>query len=133
MTPSPYWMMLKSATIMTTSYYPQGFPDIAELEKLANQFFKSLPGGSADDAGIATLAHSGLTPQAVNVLGGVDSPDAYPPIPSPQSAGWGIVPPSASGFGMSLPATKITDGIDLRDPQSILPGSDSIGAGNVPT
>jgi cysteine desulfurase / selenocysteine lyase len=142
---------------MTTSDFPEGFPDIAELEKLANQFFKSFPGdASTQSPGLgqftqqpqgfdmnnsnplgvgnipASAAYSGLPPSVTNVLGGVDLPHSQSGIIPPFLAGTGFNPPSLGGTGVPMPALTHADTIDLRDPQSILPDSGSIGSGNVP-
>ena len=142
---------------MTTSDYPEGFPDIAELEKLANQFFKSFPGdASAPAPGMgqfaqqpqgfdmntsnplssgnipASAAYSSVPPALTNVFGGTDQPHTQMPVQSPFPAGFGFNPPSLGGAGVTMPALNNTDAIDLRDPQNIFPDSSSIGSGNVP-
>ncbi|MGZ3777710.1 MAG: aminotransferase class V-fold PLP-dependent enzyme, partial [Mucilaginibacter sp.] len=142
---------------MTTSDYPEGFPDIAELEKLANQFFKALPGDATKRApgmgqfvqqlqGIdmntsnplsigdipASAAYSGLPPSGTNIFGGVDSPYTQPPVLSPFPAGFGFNPPPLGGAAIAAPGLNSADAIYLRDPQSIFPDSGSIGSGNVP-
>jgi len=142
---------------MTTSEFPEGFPDIAEIEKLANQFFKAFPGdASTQSPGLgqfaqqpqgfdtntsnplsignipASAAYSGVPPALTNVFGGTDQPHAQMPVQTPFPVGTGFNPPSLGGIGTTVPALDYVDGIDLRDPQNILPGSDSIGSGNVP-
>lgn len=134
---------------MSTNNYPEGLPDIAELEKLANQFFSALPGATApvppelssqqhsgDWQGISPLglenipasaSHSNFPPSVINVVSGVESPHAHPVVPSPQSVGFGKVPPSVGGLGISPSGYAGSDAIDLRGIQSGLPNSGNIG------
>ncbi|MDO3626778.1 family 2A encapsulin nanocompartment cargo protein cysteine desulfurase [Mucilaginibacter sp. BT774] len=134
---------------MSTNNYPEGLPDIAELEKLANQFFSALPGATApvppelssqqhpgDWQGISPLglenipasaSHSNFPPSAINVVSGVVSPHAHPVVPSPQSVGFSKVPPSVGGLGISPSGYAGSDAIDLRGIQSGLSNSGNIG------
>ena len=142
---------------MSTNNYPEGLPDVSELEKLANQFFSALPGAaptsSADSRSVETVFQPGdlqnisplnignippstainnLPPSAINVLSGVDSPHAHPAVPSPQSVGFGKVPPSVGAAGISPGAFSNINGIDLRGIEPGIPGDNLIGMGRVP-
>src|ERR1700744_3340641 len=142
---------------MSTNNYPDDLPDLAALEKLANQFFSALPGtfpeglntqqfaqqsfnpdsvqryenldfgnipvdlpgaGSLGMRSVSSsLAGSGISPSALNVLSGVDVPHVHPVFPSPQSIGFGKVPPSMGGIGFSPSVVPSANVIDLRNPQ----------------
>ena len=138
---------------MSTSDLPEGFPDIAEFERLANLFFKAPPGdissipsasgttfpapgpdvNSATPLSIgnipASAAYPGVSPALTSVVNGVDSPNSQAMAP----IGFGYNPPSLGGVGTTIPAFPFTEAINLRDPQtSILPDAGSIGSGHVP-
>ncbi|MBV8390087.1 MAG: SufS family cysteine desulfurase [Mucilaginibacter sp.] len=141
---------------MSTNNYPEGFPDVSVLEQLANQFFSALPGtaqatspdlhlpetafksGNLDNVSPltagnipASAAYGSIPPSGINVLSGVDLPHAHPIVPSPQSVGFGNVPPSAGGFGVS-PLSIVNPGaIDLRDPGPGIPNNFT-GLGHIP-
>src|SRR6185437_11892891 len=113
---------------MTTSDLPEGFPDIGELERLANQFFKALPGDAPAirTAGGSTMptqgfdmntsnplsvgnipasaAYSGVSPSVVNIFSGVDSPDNQSIAPVAAPMGFGFDPPSLGGIGATIPS-----------------------------
>ena len=80
----------------------------------------------------ASVAGSGLSPSAVNVLGGVGLPHEQAVLLSPESIGMGKAPPSMGGAGISPSAAGYTDAIDLRDPKSGLPEFDNLGSGKAP-
>jgi len=134
---------------MSTNNYFEGLPDIAELEKLANQFFSALPGTTAlvapelkpqQQPGAlqsisplgwgdvpASASHNSVPPSVINVVSGVESPHAHPVVPSPQAVGFGKVPPSVGGLGVSPSGYAGNDAIDLRGIQPGLPNPGDIG------
>lgn len=142
---------------MSTSDHPRDLPDIAELEKLAKQFFSAIPGNvseqNPESEQVATQQYPGywqsvspldasnipasagytsLPPSAINVISGVELPHAHPVLPSPQSVGFGKIPLSASGAGISPSAFGGDDSFDLRGIQSGLPNENHIGFGHMP-
>jgi cysteine desulfurase / selenocysteine lyase len=87
---------------MSTNIDHTRLPDIAELEKLANQFFKSndeLPGinGISSQANNWGIEHHEDIP--IKTFGGSE----------------GIVSPSAAGLGISPSATQHSNALDLRE------------------
>jgi cysteine desulfurase/selenocysteine lyase len=88
---------------MSTNIDQHTLPDITELERLANQFFKSndeLP------------AINAISPQANNW--GIEHQEDIPF--KTFGGGEGIVPPSAPGLGISPSAAQQSDALDLREP-----------------
>ena len=141
---------------MTTNDLPEGFPGIAELQELANQFFKALPGdtsvpglntgNSALPPGFdinqsnpfgagnlpAAAGYVAFPPSAGSVLSGIDSPQAITGLQPLFPAGSGFNPPALGGIGASVPASPLPDSIDLRDGYSFVPGTSTFGANEVP-
>jgi cysteine desulfurase/selenocysteine lyase len=79
----------------TSNSLPPGFPDVATLERLANEFFSALPGstGSGGAGNIRPSAPAGFS-----------HPVAHPAIPAtPPTVA--VPPPQDSGFGPSTPAS----------------------------
>ncbi len=141
---------------MITSDLPEDFPDIAELEKLANQFFKALPGDTsgpglssgqyAQPPGFdvnesnplsvgnlpASSAYSSLPPSAGPVLSGFESPQAISGIQPIFPAGSGFNPPALGGLGASSPGSPLPDAIDLRKGQNFPSGNPVFGSPEIP-
>ncbi len=141
---------------MTTSDFPEGFPGIAELEKLANQFFKAMPGDTiAPGLSAGALAappgfdmnqssplsagnlpvsagYTALPPSAGAVLSGIDSPQAIPGLQPVFPTGSGFNPPAFGGIGASVPGLPLPDSIDLRDERTFLPNIGIFGSPEVP-
>ena len=101
---------------MSTSINPGGLPDVHELEKLANQFFKSLPGNFASQPNPQRLAAEGHGFNDVSNL----SPDSgflhnlhlFDTLTNTQP------PRSVAGSGVSPSAINQGNAVDLKDPQT---------------
>ncbi len=95
-----------------------GLPDIAEIEKLANQFFRALPGNSLNDASaqrdLQNLAPAGDSSQGsiytdndLLKISSPESPDKYAPLSGP-----------VAGSGISPSAINQGNAVNLQDPQT---------------
>jgi len=96
---------------MSTNINEHNLPDLQELEKLANQFFKTMPGD------VNNIQPSGLPKEynpAGDQLNGVPGADGFPIAlfgNNPQ-------PTSLSGFGASPSAINQGNVINLKEPQT---------------
>jgi cysteine desulfurase / selenocysteine lyase len=112
-------------------------PDIAELEKLANQFFKSVPGNAEDplqsfpDNGVPQIPANtsftwpsfggiGASPSAVKSIGNLPVSDLQGNLPVHHFAS-GQVPKSVAGSGISPSAFDNNADFNISDPQTSLP------------
>jgi cysteine desulfurase/selenocysteine lyase len=98
---------------MNTNTKPEGLLDVRELEKLANQFFKSSPGEAPINQGISPEPYNDYRP-SIDQLAFVPGADGQPinlAGGSPQSS-------PASGVGASPSAITQGNVIDLKDPQT---------------
>ena len=98
---------------MSTNIKPDGLLDIGELEKLANQFFKSPPGEAPLNTALSPAPQNDFKP-SINQLGAVPGADGSPINlygSSPQST-------PVSGVGASPSAITQGNVIDLKDPQT---------------
>src|ERR1700709_76953 len=96
---------------MSTNINENNLPDVRELEKLANQFFKSLQGG---DANITPEGASQEYNPAGDRLNGIPGVDGFPI----ELFGSNSQPPSVSGIGASPSAINQGSVINLQDPQT---------------
>ena len=117
---------------MSTNNYPEGLPDIAALEKLANQFFSSLPGAFPEELKIQEAAQQPFNPDSVQQYGNLGSGNIPTSLPGVGSQGIGSVPTSLAGSGISPSYTNVLNGVDLPHAQPFLPSPQSIGMGQVP-
>lgn len=131
---------------MNTSEYPQGLPDIAELEKLANQFFKALPGENSANVGpvqpSASAAGRGVSPSAIDQHNAIDLKDPQTSFPDPNmpdlyyqsqvkllsvdANGLGHIPGAVAGSGISPSAIEQHNAVDLVNPQTSFPDPQTI-------
>ena len=103
---------------MSTNINPENLPDLLELEKLANQFFKSLPGQTT---GPQNLPNAGnFSADKVYVPGEYNLPDKTPfPFGADLDVpGFDSVPPSAAGAGISPSAVHQGNAVNLDNPQT---------------
>ena len=121
----------------TNNGLPNGWPGEADLEKLANGYFKAMPGeeirpmSDSDfndlplhDAGIS--GHQGGShPHTFNI----DDPQTS--LPDPHFTNGGI-PASVAGSGISPSAGARGGGIQPQQPQSAIPMVPMPGSGNIP-
>jgi len=117
---------------MSTNNYPDGLPDITALEQLANQFFSALPGTlpAGLDAGQFNKQPAGADILSHYSNLGFDRPPVD--LPGAGSHGFGNIPTSVSGSGISPSAINVLSGVDLPHTQHIVPSPQTIGLGQVP-
>ncbi len=116
---------------MSTNINEDSLPNLQELEKLANQFFKSLPGGPDH---VPQADPSQEYKPASDHLNGIPGTDDFPIAlfgNNPQ-------PVSLSGFGASPSAINQGNVINLKEPQTsfddpALQSSHPLNDGKIPT
>jgi cysteine desulfurase / selenocysteine lyase len=96
---------------MSTNINENDPPDLKDLEQLANQFFKSFPGGGAGGSPTGHIQeYSTVDDRLQNVPGADGLPiDLFGTYPQP---------PSVSGFGASPSAVNQGSVINLQNPQT---------------
>lgn len=145
--------MWKPETTMSTNTDFQGAPDVAALEKLANELFAAKPGSYAPPAAVVTqqagpahdgpgyaspwavpgsVAGSGISPSVVDQGRTFDIKDPQTSLPDPHFAGAGVVPASVAGSGISPSAVDRGNIFEAAAPQPALPDARFAGAGMVP-
>ena len=117
---------------MNTNEYPEGLPDIAALEKLANQFFAALPGTVPEGLNAQQFTQPSLDPRAVQQYGNLGQGNIPVDLPGVGSQGLGGIPNSIAGSGISPSYTNVINGVDVPHAQPFLPLPQSIGMGQVP-
>ena len=117
---------------MSTNNYPEGLPDIAALEKLANAFFSSLPGAFPEGTKIQESAQQPFSPDSAQQYGNLGYGNIPASLPGAGSQGLGSIPTSLAGSGISPSYTNVLSGVDVPHAQSFLPSPQSIGMGQVP-
>lgn len=112
---------------------PEGFdgnlPDVALLEKLANQFFSALPGSSVNGVELSpAAAPSSVTHDPMSQGGAISLPSAQS---FPSDAG---IPKSVAGSGISpsAPPAQGSPAFDVKQPPTSLPDPHFAGTGNIP-
>jgi cysteine desulfurase/selenocysteine lyase len=100
-----------------------GFPDESELEKIANQLFKSAPGGLQNNSGFSEQVHNQYEhndtlkqSDGVNDLGKIS-----PNLVNNNNLGFGKVTKSVAGSGISPSAINHPSDFSVEDPQTSLP------------
>ena len=120
---------------MSTNIDNPGLPDVADLERLANHFFKSLDTGNTQ--GVDALAPPASPPSGYDSLfsqgNGIDlAPPATPP--SIPSTPFGIpsiaTPPSVGGIGVSPSVLQHSNNVELKDTEA--PQHYSNNGGRIP-
>jgi cysteine desulfurase/selenocysteine lyase len=96
---------------MSTNINEDSLPNLLELEKLANQFFKAAPGGADHIA--QTTAPATYCPVG-DQLSGIPGADGFPV----GLLGKNPQPPSLSGFGASPSAINQGNVVNLQEPQT---------------
>ena len=100
--------MLNLETTMSTNINPTILPDLQELEKLANQFFKNIQAGANPPATVTNDGFSLLANQYKSDLPGYDAD--FNPHP--------ISPKSLSGVGASPSAINHGNEVNINNPQT---------------
>jgi cysteine desulfurase/selenocysteine lyase len=97
---------------MSTNINPDNLPNLQELEQLANQFFKSGPGGLANQLPVQQVPEPFLLPGNIGDEG-LFSPlqQVNTPIPSIPSS-------TIGGGGISPSAINQNNAVNLKDPQT---------------
>ncbi len=98
---------------MSTNINPDNLPNLQELEQLANQFFKSGPGGAVNQSPVQQAPEVFSAPGSIAEAGVFNS---APPINSP-----GASAPSSTiggGGGISPSAINQNNAVNLKDPQT---------------
>ncbi len=100
-----------------------GFPDESELEKIANQLFKSAPGGLQNNSGFSEQVHNQYEhndtlkqSDGVNDLGKISQN-----LVNNNNLGFGKVTKSVAGSGISPSAINHPSDFSVEDPQTSLP------------
>jgi cysteine desulfurase/selenocysteine lyase len=117
---------------MSTNNYPEGLPDIAELEKLANQFFSSLPGAFPERGKPGQYTQQPFNADSVQQYINVGSGNIPVDLAGAGSLGMGSIPSSLAGSGISPSYINVLNGVDVPHAQPFLPSPQSIGMGQVP-
>jgi cysteine desulfurase/selenocysteine lyase len=116
---------------MSTNNYPDDLPDLAALEKLANQFFSALPGTLPEGFNTQQFAQQS-NPDLVQQYGDLGFGNIPVDLPGAGSLGMGSVPSSLAGSGISPSAVNVLSGVDVPHAQPVFPSPQSIGFGKVP-
>lgn len=138
--PLRYWMMSKLENIMSTITDTFDFPkgnDFASddltgsLEKLANDFFKSLPSTLTPTGFHSPKPSSQNYEQAISQVAPFNLGDPQTSLPDPHFAG-GQIPKSVAGSGVSPSALHAERLFDVGQNQPALPDPHFAGQGRVP-
>jgi cysteine desulfurase/selenocysteine lyase len=117
---------------MSTNNYPEELPDLAALEKLANQFFSALPGTIPAGLDAGQLTQQSPGPDSFPHYGNSGFDKLPVDLPGAGSLGFGNIPSSVAGSGISPSAINVLSGVDMPNSQSFFPSPQSIGFGQVP-
>jgi len=121
----------------TNNGLPNGWPGEADIEKLANGYFKSLPGQEIKPVPDVDFGDLPLQDAGGNGYPGGTHPanfnidDPQTSLPDPHFSGAGI-PASVAGSGISPSAGARGSGIQPQQPQSSIPMVPVPGSGNIP-
>lgn len=94
---------------MSTNINPDNLPNLQELEQLANQFFKSGPGGVVNQLPVQQVPEAFPLPGAI-----VDTAS----FTSPQQPAASVPSSTIGGGGISPSAINQNNAINLKDPQT---------------
>jgi cysteine desulfurase / selenocysteine lyase len=117
---------------MSTNNYPDDLPDLAALEKLANQFFSAVPGTFPEGLSSPQFAQQSFNPDSAQQYGNLGFGNIPVDLPGAGSLGMGSVPSSLAGSGISPSAVNVLSGVEVPHAQPVLPSPQSIGFGKVP-
>ncbi|MGZ3814045.1 MAG: family 2A encapsulin nanocompartment cargo protein cysteine desulfurase [Mucilaginibacter sp.] len=117
---------------MSTNNYPDELPDLAALERLANQFFSALPGKAATDHTNSPLTQQASNPALFAQQDNFGFENLPVDLPGAGTNGFGNIPSSVAGSGISPSALNVFSGVDLLGAQFVVPPPPAVGFGKVP-